>query len=80
MFDSSNEQTGKNDQRHYMDLQLNDINPESQQYATMTNPGAVAYEQIPVANSHYMDLGGNRDDIQTYTKLSKDYEVIASKF
>ena len=72
----SNAESSQRQQRHYMDLQLNDINPESQQYATITNPGAVAYEQIPVANSHYMDLGGNRDDNQTYTKLSKDYEVI----
>ena len=60
-----------------MDLQLKDINPETQQYATITNPGAMAYEEIAVANSHYMDLGVNRDDTQTYTKLSKDYEVIA---
>ena len=60
-----------------MDLELKDLNSESQQYATITNPGAMAYEQIPVANSHYMDLEGHRDDNQTYTELSKDYEVIA---
>ena len=66
----------ENRQGVYTDLQPNNMNLEAQQYASITNPGAVAYEQIPEANSSYMELNNHREVEQKYSKLSKDYEEL----
>ena len=68
--------TSENRQGTYVDLQVNNTNPESQQYATITNPGAVVYEQIQEGKNNYMELNSHREQEQKYSKLSKDYEEV----
>ena len=59
-----------------MDIELNNVNTEAQSYATITNPGALAYEQIPEVKTQYMELNTHREGDQTYSKLTKDYEEV----
>ena len=66
----------QNMQSHYMDLELTRINSESQPYATIANPGALAYEKIPESKSHYMELNENGAGDERHPSSSKDYEVL----
>ena len=59
-----------------MDLELTRINSESQPYATITNPGALAYERIPESKTHYMELNQNQAGNEQHSNSSKDYEVL----
>ena len=59
-----------------MDLELKNVNTDTQPYATITNPGALAYEQIPEVRTQYMELNTLQEGDQPYAKLSKDYEEI----
>jgi len=66
----------QNMQSHYMDLELTRINSESQPYATIANPGALAYEKIPEGKSHYMELNQYPAGNEKHPNSSKDYEVL----
>jgi len=63
-------------QSHYMNLELTRINSESQPYATIANPGALAYEKIPESKSHYMELNQTPAGNEKHPNSSKDYEVL----
>ena len=59
-----------------MDLELKKGNTDAQPYATITNPGALAYEQIPEVRTQYMELNTLQEGHQPYAKLAKDYEEV----
>ena len=59
-----------------MDLELTRINSESQPYAAMANPGALAYEKNPEGKSHYMELIENPAGNKKHPNSSKDFEVL----
>ena len=59
-----------------MDLELPRINNESQPYATITNPGASAYEVILESRIHNKELNQNQAGNEQYSNPPKDYEVL----
>ena len=59
-----------------MDIELSNVNTEAQSYATITNPGALAYEQIPEVKTQDMELNTHREGDQTYSKFTNGHEEV----